>query len=282
MDQDTKAQPDPPPKYTKDSGADKTKCCSVKKAAVALAVYAAVLTALMLVLSTLGGLKYQQLVNQVENCDDNDVAPDENFLEEREDTYEDEGQVMLKKTSIDYQRELEILRYFSPGEFIHGSIIVLDYKRSMTGLYIPEAAECYLIGGVDHHIASPFRGLQENSEPVNETTTPMMKGDTADYYDDDSGDDMIPSPSGPADEEVSLYYRKAEDYPVLDVSILPRPLRVYCMDKDIYWLERTQETDMTTRTRVRRGWFKSIWKGIKRAVKWVLRRGVYIKITVTY
>ena len=44
-------------------------------------------------------------------------------------------------------------------------------------------------------------------------------------------------------DDVSL--TKAEDYPIMDTSVLPEYLRPYCEGKGVYWLERgtTGNTD---------------------------------------
>ena len=43
---------------------------------------------------------------------------------------------MIKETTLDYQKELEIMRFVSPGNDVDGSILVIDYKRVRAHSYV--------------------------------------------------------------------------------------------------------------------------------------------------
>ena len=58
---------------------------------------------------------------------------------------------------------------------------------------------------------------------------------------DDPEDEEQTSGHLPAstEDESTLYYEKVDDYPVMDPNILPFNLRSQCLNKPIFWLERT-------------------------------------------
>ena len=51
--------------------------------------------------------------------------------------------------------------------------------------------------------------------------------------------DGQPPASSAEEDDSTLYYEKVDDYPVMDPNILPFNLRSQCLNKPIFWLERT-------------------------------------------
>jgi ribosomal silencing factor RsfS len=100
------------------------------------------------------------------------------------------------------------------GEGIEtGTFAVLDYAKSMTGIFDPEARACYLIGGIQKKIADlkTFSDVLEKN--VNRTSTVE-----------------------------TLQYQTADTYPVNDKAILPSALKSQCAYLPVYWLEPATET----------------------------------------
>jgi len=93
-----------------------------------------------------------------------------------------------------------------------GAVVVLDYYRSLIGIYHPEAKSCFLIGGLSAAILDPAASsdlLQSNRTkgmPVSQT----------------------------------LHYKlENDDYVVHDTSIVPAPIRSMCSGLKVLWLQST-------------------------------------------
>jgi len=94
-----------------------------------------------------------------------------------------------------------------------GSTLVIDYTKSMTGVYLEETQSCYLIGGVPKSVPSPAefkQALEAHKDGFN--------------------------------AEDQLSYTVAEDYPIKDHSMLPTPLQSACAGLSLQWLEPATET----------------------------------------
>jgi hypothetical protein len=92
-------------------------------------------------------------------------------------------------------------------------IIVVDYPKSLTGIYDPVARQCYLIAG----LRSDAMDSQALSDRLEKNMTQTLKVEKATY-------------------------QIADSYPVSDKSILPSALKSPCAYLPVYWLE----PDVTT------------------------------------
>jgi len=93
-----------------------------------------------------------------------------------------------------------------------GTFAVLDYAKSMTGIYEPRGRQCFLIGGIKSEIAD----LQTLSNVYDKTTHLNSSA------------------------MVTYHYVLADTYPVSDKKILPVPLQNACTSLPVYWLEPAQ------------------------------------------
>jgi len=92
-----------------------------------------------------------------------------------------------------------------------GTFAVLDYTKSMTGIYDPKGHQCFLIAGISTNIAD-LQTLSTVYEKNNSTDFNVTSVD-------------------------NLYYTLADNYPVSDKNILPAPLKNACTSIPVYWLE---------------------------------------------
>jgi hypothetical protein len=105
------------------------------------------------------------------------------------------------------------------GEGIEpGTFAVLDYSKSMTGVYDPRDRTCYLIGGIQKRILDP---MTFNDMLAKNATTPSTV-------------------------EV-LQYQIADTYPINDKAILPSALKSACAYLPVYWLEPAVEPKPETK-----------------------------------
>jgi len=129
------------------------------------------------------------------------------------------------KDPVDRQLEVDTskntLVYHLSGNGIEpGTLVVMDYTKSLTGIYDPKSRKCYLIAGIRSDIADP------------KTVGNMLeKNMTA------------------ASKNEELKYRVADSYPASDKSILPAALKEDCTYLPVYWLERTIENGKSVQKR---------------------------------
>ena len=232
---------EPPPQYTlANSSSNKTR-----RTTVALTVYSGTVTTIVVAMAIFGGLFYHHTMKTCVYEEETNPA----LLERKEEVREYGHRQVVKETELDYQKEVEVMRFTSPGADVDGSVMVIDYRRSVSGLYIPLTDVCYIIGGVDHHLTSPFQEMNLDAADYNDTAA---DGNDETHEGESKGQAPASSPEG---QESTLYYRKADDYPAVDTSILPLTLRPHCQGKPIYWLERTSKPEVgISKVRVRRGW----------------------------
>jgi hypothetical protein len=93
-----------------------------------------------------------------------------------------------------------------------GTFAVLDYSKSLTGIYDPKEKTCYLIGGIQKDIVDPNTYANNMDKNVTRPTTVE-----------------------------TLKYQLADTYPVSDKSILPAELKTACAYLPVYWLEPAAE-----------------------------------------
>ncbi|ELT93940.1 hypothetical protein CAPTEDRAFT_185237 [Capitella teleta] len=159
-----------------------------------LIVYAVVMTMVLIATVATGVVLFVRHV---------DTTVDIDSLSSKVEHFRVNGADVRQRVQLDVEREAEIVRYDDIG-----AILVLDYRRGLTALYAKSSEECYLVGGIDRHLPSPFHGqvekndLEEASEVGAEVT-----------------------------------YRKSTTYPVMDHSVLPPHLTSKCEDKPVFWME---------------------------------------------
>jgi hypothetical protein len=117
-------------------------------------------------------------------------------------------------TSYDQDIEIDtyrnVLIFHLSGEGIGvGTLAVIDYTKSMTGIYDTLARKCLIVGGIQQQLTDPktFKEmLEKNMTQSGEPTT-------------------------------TLQYQVSHTYPVNDKSILPTVLQRPCARIPVYWLE---------------------------------------------
>jgi len=132
-----------------------------------------------------------------------------------------------------------------------GTFAVLDYAKSLTGLYDPKGRQCFLIAGIRSSIVDlqTLSSAYEKNKTNHVNTTNME----------------------------NLVYVLADTYPVSDKKILPAPLKNSCTSIPVYWLEPASAEKIHDIQK--RGFWGNIWRGIKKGVTWVIRN---VKITVHF
>jgi hypothetical protein len=180
-----------------------------KKSTVVLSAYSAAVTALLLAAIIFGGLMYHA---KEKECNSLDNTTDSSRVEVKTKDFEEDGEKIKEEVELDYTKEIEVIKLTKNDGRTNNGIVVVDYRRSLTAMYLPEDDKCFLIGGVDHNIKSPF-GEDDGA-----------------VMDDDDTDTPL---------------REAEGYPpVKDITVLPEYIRSYCEGKEIRWLERTSKEEM--------------------------------------
>jgi hypothetical protein len=158
-----------------------------------LVIYAVLMTTLLIISVAAGVGLYVVRVSL--------SAVDVDSLPSHVEEFSVDGQTISQRVQLDAEREAEVLRYDDSG-----AILVLDFKRGLSALFAPSVGECYLVGGIDRRLPSPF----------------------TQHDDDDATDD---------DTDSTSYYEKSSSYPVMDHSVLPPHLSTECQDLPVYWME---------------------------------------------
>jgi hypothetical protein len=212
-----------PPHYTSNEVVGETRYTKKSKALFGYAV--AVTTALVVVL-VLGGVYYYKSIDNLQE------------VIEKFRVVDDSG-----KTPVTQDIEINTAKQYAVvqinGDSIApGTYAVLDYSKSMTGIYEPNSRRCYLIAGIQNRIVD-LETIRHYYEKQNGTSNKgEVRGET-------------------------FYYVVADTYPVSDKTILSAPLKTSCASLPVYWLEPATDD---THDRVKRekcwevevGWGK--WK----------------------
>jgi len=119
---------------------------------------------------------------------------------------------MREDIEIDMSKNFALF-YLSGDGMMDGTFVVLDYTRSMTGLYEPNSRRCYLGGGLH----SDIYDLQTLGSMLEKNTTQQKTEET-------------------------FSYQLGNNFPVSDKTILPDPMKTVCMSLPIYWLEPVPPT----------------------------------------
>jgi hypothetical protein len=200
----------------------------------------AVSTALMVTL-VLGGLYYYRSLDVIQESIQKFQVVDKSG-----------GSPLSQNVELNAAQNTVVFRLIGQ-DITFGTFAVLDYTKSMTGVYDAGTRKCYLIGGIRSSI-SDLNTLSD--EYAKNTTNIEASGET-------------------------LNYVLADSYPVSDKSILPSPLQSACLSLPTYWLEPAPaSTTITTSMpngRRKRGFWGSIWKGIK----WVVNH-VSVVVTIPF
>jgi len=114
---------------------------------------------------------------------------------------------MREDIEIDMSNNFAVF-YLSGDSMMTGTFTVIDYTKSMTGLYEPNSRRCYLGGGIDLEI-----------------------------YDLETLDNMLEKNTTQQETKKNFYYKLGNNFPVSDKSILPAPMKSVCMSLPVYWLE---------------------------------------------
>nr|UCK81564.1 integral membrane protein 1 [Arenicola marina] len=176
-----------------------------RKWLLGLLFYAGAVTAALVVMATMGYLyldRLEQLCQQPHRVH-----------------YSPSGQTQEVTTNgervvVDPAANKEVI--YPSGEGLQGSIIVIDHNMGMIGMYLAATETCFLIGGIDSRLPN-----------ATELLAALQSDDGADL-----------DPEYP----VSLTYVKASDWPVQDLTLLPRELHAPCWGKPVSWLERSPES----------------------------------------
>jgi hypothetical protein len=206
----------------------------------ALFGYAVAATTALIVTLVLGGVYYYRSLDVIQQS-----------IQKFESSYKTDGSDKTVKTDIEIDTVSNVVVFRLTGsDLTPGTYAVIDYTKSMTGLYEPETRSCYLIAG----IRSQITDLASLVDSYSKNTTIVASGQNFDY---------------------SL----ADNYPISDKQFLPAPMKSACASLPTYWLEPAQpETD--DKGIQKRGFWKKLWRGIKKVVKFVLQNGVTIAIYV--
>lgn len=162
-------------------------------------------------------------------------------------TYKGESnEEVTQETEVDVDNQIAVFHLDGDG-MSKESFVVFDYGRSMIGLYEEEEKSCYLVGGLTKDMVDLkafLARLYQNSTDENST------GGELDYV-------------------------TADDYPISDKSILPKPLQSPCKYLPTFWLELAQgdaESSLDTDEHPRR---------VKRRRKVVIKTACY-KLKIIY
>jgi len=202
--------------------------------------YSVAITTALIVVLVMGGVYYyrsldiiQESIKKFKVVDDSNKTP------------------VSQDVEIDAVNQYAVFR-LNGADLEPGTFAVLDYARSMTGVYDPEGRQCFLIAGIRTSIVD-LQTLKTAYEKINATHVNTTN-------------------------EVSFSYTLADTYPVSDKTILPRPLKNACTSIPVYWLEPAQ-ADKTHNIQ-KRGFFSKLWSGIKKGFSILLANG--FKITYTF
>jgi hypothetical protein len=94
-----------------------------------------------------------------------------------------------------------------------GSIGVIDFKKSIAGIYFAEAKACFIIGGISN-VGDVDSFLKQFGADAKST--------------DDAADGDI------------VFYDAVKDAALKDTSIVPNDLRENCNDLPVYWAEKSK------------------------------------------
>jgi len=139
-------------------------------------------------------------------------------------TIEKNGQTSSgQDIEIDTNKNIVVV-HLTGDEIETGTFALLDYTKSLTGIYDAKERKCYLIGGIQQEFLDP-QHFKESLEKNNTQSTVSGK---------------------------TFRYKLAESYPVSDKSFLPSPLKKVCSIIPVNWLEPALETSGTGIQK--RGW----------------------------
>jgi hypothetical protein len=167
------------------------------KKSKALFGYAVGVTTALIVVLVLGGIYYYRSI---------DVLQESIKKFRLEDNHE--------KYPVHEEVELDIANnyivFFLTGEnYGPGTLVALDYTKSMIGIYDAKLRRCYLVGGIRSEIGDlqSFQYLLENNTSLTDVARKVF------------------------------YHVIGDSYPVSDKKILPYHLKTPCANLPVYWLE---------------------------------------------
>jgi hypothetical protein len=206
--------------------AEKPKTVSLsEKKWLCLVAYSVALTILVLATVVAGAVLYTHYADKL----------DMNTLPSKVETYNVDGEEIKEIVQRDKAREVEIVRVPDSD-----SILVLDYLKSLIGLYVPEADECFLVGGINENLTNPF---------------------TAEYNDEDKV-----TVANKPERRISITYRRSAALPVVEPSgLLPAYLTELCSDRPVVWMELSTDDDPAVDGTKRKK--RGFWSSLRRAVR---------------
>jgi len=191
-----------PPKYTISSAEPKKAASTVNVSKKTLIGVTVVFSVILLAAIILGAVYFFHSTDTLK-----EVAKMYRIAEHN-------GQTTINE-DIEINTDKNIVTVHLKGEGIEpGTFVVLDYTKSLTGIYDTKERKCNLIGGIQRTFLDP-QHLQERLEM------------------------NITQPSR------TLRYKLAESYPVNDKSFLPSSLRKACAYIPVNWLEPNLEPSIS-------------------------------------
>jgi len=141
-------------------------------------------------------------------------------------------------SDVEIDKTSNLVSFYLSGEGVApGTFAVVDYTKSLTGIYDPNSRRCFLIGGIRNSIAD----FQTLSSFYEQNATSSVESD-----------------------DKNLYYKIADDYPVSDKSFIPAPLLTRCASLPVYWLDPSiadqqhrdkRLVDIPITIKIKIGWF---------------------------
>jgi len=173
------------------------------KKSKALFGYAVAATTALIVVLVMGGVYYYRSLDIIQE------SIKKFHLTDKSDVHTD-GTSVSQDIEIDTVNQYVVM-HLNGATMEPGTMVVLDYSKSMIGLYRPVSRHCHLIGGINSDMAE-FNAMASAYENMN--STQLGKN-----------------------EKRVFYYVQAETFPVSDKIILPAPLKSFCNGLPVYWLE---------------------------------------------
>jgi len=175
---------------------------SSSKKSKALFGYAVGVTTALLVVLVMGGVYYyrsidilQESIKKFQITDNSGKTP------------------VSQDVEIDMANNYAVF-YLTGDNITPGTFAILDYTKSMTGLYDPKSRRCYLNGGLP-----------------------------SDVYDVNTLNNLLEKNVTQTEQSVQTFrYKLGNSYPVSDKSILPAPLKRACNSLPVYWMEPAQSS----------------------------------------
>jgi len=212
-----------PPAYVVEgqAGSSQTTDVSSSKKTKTLFGYSVAVTTALVVVLVMGGVYYYRSIDVLQESIKKFQVADNSG-----------NNPVNQDIQIDMANNYAVF-YLTGDSVSPGTFAVLDYTKSMTGIYEPRSRHCYLIGGIKSEISD----LQTLSNVFEKNIT-----------------DAVASGK-------NFEYVLGDNYPVSDKKILPSPLKNACTSLPVYWLEPAPDTPHGVQKRscwtvkVKIGWF---------------------------